>query len=107
MRVGQVLFVAAQLAQAILVYGQSQTTAMRVASVNSSPDQPQQQDKAVIFFDDFDQRPDGRSRYFEYSPTNRCSIHGLLNQCMEVSGVTCAMPRDLAAGSVQFTTGFG
>jgi hypothetical protein len=68
MRILQVLFVAAQLwLQAMVVYGQS-ATALRVASVMPAPDQPQQQDKALIFSDDFDQLPDWYSRYFEYSP---------------------------------------
>src|SRR5438876_1769578 len=39
---------------------------------------------------------------FSASPTNRCSIHGLLNQCMEVSGVRFVIARDVAGGSIQF-----
>jgi len=36
------------------------------------------------------------------SLTNRCLVHGLLNQCMEVSGVRYLMPSSVAAGSVRF-----
>jgi hypothetical protein len=39
---------------------------------------------------------------FPASPTNRCSIQGLLNQCMEVCGVTYLIPKEVAAGTVQF-----
>ena len=39
---------------------------------------------------------------FTASPTNRCSIHGLLNQCMEVTGVRYAIARDVAAGTIEF-----
>ena len=39
---------------------------------------------------------------FPAGPDARCSIHGLLNQCMEINGVTYMIPRDVAAGSVFF-----
>ncbi len=39
---------------------------------------------------------------FPACPVSRCSIHGLLNQCMEVSGVSYLIPKDVAAGTVQF-----
>ena len=69
MRVVQVLLVASQLGlQMVLVHSQSQATALRVAAVMPAPEQPQLQDTAVIFYDDFDKVPNWRSRYFEYSP---------------------------------------
>jgi hypothetical protein len=40
--------------------------------------------------------------WFAASPTNRCSIHGLLNQCTEVTGVRYFIAKDVAAGNVQF-----
>ena len=39
---------------------------------------------------------------FPASPTQRCSIHGLLNQCMEVSGWRYLIDKDVATGSVNF-----
>ena len=39
---------------------------------------------------------------FSPSPTNACSIQGLLNQCMEVNGTRYLMPIGVAAGLVQF-----
>ena len=39
---------------------------------------------------------------FPASPTVSCSIQGLLNQCTEVNGVRYVIPRNVAAGSVQF-----
>ena len=39
---------------------------------------------------------------FPASATNRCLVHGLLNQCMEITGVRYVMARDVAAGTVQF-----
>ena len=39
---------------------------------------------------------------FGANPTMSCSIHGLLIQCTEVSGVRYVIPKDVAAGSVQF-----
>lgn len=39
---------------------------------------------------------------FAASVTNRCSIQGLLNQCMQVTGVRYAIPIDVAAGTVEF-----
>jgi RNA polymerase sigma factor (sigma-70 family) len=39
---------------------------------------------------------------FPISPAQRCSINGLLNECMEVSGWRYLMDKDVAAGGVQF-----
>jgi hypothetical protein len=41
---------------------------------------------------------------FPVSPTMGCSIHGLLMQCTDVSGVRFVIPKDVAAGSVPFGT---
>ena len=46
--------------------------------------------------------PSARSFSFPASPTNRCGVQGLLNQCMEVSGDRYLMPPVVAAGSVRF-----
>ena len=53
---------------ASLAPAQSSAAALRVASVTPAPDQPQATNKAVIFYEDFDQLPDWRTRYFEYVP---------------------------------------
>jgi hypothetical protein len=59
MRVGNVLWVAFQLVvQAVLVHGQTNAAALRGASVTPAPDQPQQQDPAVLFYADFDRLPE-------------------------------------------------
>lgn len=42
---------------------------IRVESVRPAPAQPEARDPAVLFFDDFDQPGDLRSRYFEYDPS--------------------------------------
>ena len=39
---------------------------------------------------------------FPISPVQGCSINGLLNQCMEVSGWHYLIDKDVSAGSVQF-----
>jgi hypothetical protein len=39
---------------------------------------------------------------FPPAATNRCSIHGTLNQCMDVTGVRYVIARDVAAGTVEF-----
>ncbi len=39
---------------------------------------------------------------FPISPVQRCSINGLLNQCMEVSGWHYLMDKEVAAGKVNF-----
>src|SRR5690349_15231797 len=68
MRTTVVIFIAVQLAvQARLCLCCSQGTVLRVAAVIPAPEQPAQRDGAVIFYDAFDQLPDWRSRYFEYS----------------------------------------
>jgi hypothetical protein len=55
------------------------------------------------FLQKFRQRhPQPLAHSFPATPTNRCSVHGLLNQCMEVSGVCYIIPRVVAAGTVQF-----
>jgi hypothetical protein len=75
MRVRKVILVPVQLSlQIILVCGQSPATALRVASVTPATEQPQQQDPAVLLYDDFDRFPDWRSRYFEYSPANESFV---------------------------------
>jgi hypothetical protein len=47
-------------------------------------------------------KPNPVSFTFPAGPANRCSIHGLLNQCMEVNGVRYVIARDVAAGTVWF-----
>ncbi len=47
-------------------------------------------------------KPRPAAHSFAPSAPSRCSIHGLLNQCMEVSGVRYVIAKDVAAGSVQF-----
>lgn len=44
----------------------SSAATFRVASVTPAPGQPHATDKAVIFYDDFVQRPETATRYFEY-----------------------------------------
>ncbi len=39
---------------------------------------------------------------FPATQTDRCSIHGLLNQCMEVTGVRYVIAKDVAAGTIEF-----
>lgn len=69
MRTMLVSFIAAQVAiQASLCLCFSQGTALRLAAVIPAPEQPAQREKAVIFYNDFDQLPNWRSRYFEYDP---------------------------------------
>jgi hypothetical protein len=61
--------------------------------------------RAFVWWMKFRQRyakPHPLSYSFGASPTNRCSIHGLLNQCMEVTGVRYVIAKDLAAGTVMF-----
>jgi hypothetical protein len=64
-------------------------------------------DRAIVWWMQFQQKhgkPHPLSYSFGASPTNRCSIHGLLNQCMEVSGVRYLIAKDVAAGGVMFRT---
>ena len=42
------------------------TATLRVAAISLALDQPAAKDQATIFYEDFDQLPDWRSRYFEY-----------------------------------------
>lgn len=44
----------------------------------------------------------GTNYTFNASPTNRCSVHGLLNQCMEVTGNRYLIADGIAAGTVSF-----
>ena len=98
MRTTLVFFIAAQVAiQASLCLCFSQGTALRVAAVIPAPEQPTQRDSAVIFCDDFDQLPDWRSRYFEYSPakesfvwTDREGLHGGAMRCQFGQGQVTA-----------------
>ena len=39
---------------------------------------------------------------FPISPVRRCSISGLLNQCMELSGWRYLIDKEVAAGGVKF-----
>lgn len=62
-------------------------------------------DRAFVLWLQFQKRfgkPRPMAHSFPASATNRCSIHGLLNQCTEVTGVRYAIARDVAAGTVQF-----
>jgi hypothetical protein len=64
-------------------------------------------DRAMVWWMQFQQKhgkPHPLNYSFGASPTNRCSIHGLLNQCMEVSGVRYLIAKDVAAGGVMFGT---
>jgi hypothetical protein len=47
-------------------------------------------------------RPMVMTTTFSPSQTNACSIHGLLNQCHDVSGIQFFIDRNVAAGAVQF-----
>jgi hypothetical protein len=54
---------------------------------------------------DFNQRfrkPNPSAYTFSAHGTNICSISGLLNQCMEVTGIRYVIAKDVASGSVQF-----
>jgi hypothetical protein len=94
MRTLLVFLIAAQVTiQASLCLCFSQGTALRVAAVLPAPEQPAQRDKAVVFYDDFDQLPDWHSRYFEYSPANesfvwteREGLHGGAMRCQFAQG---------------------
>jgi len=61
--------------------------------------------RAFVWFMKLQQRyskPHPLNYSFGASPTNRCSIHGLLNQCTEVTGVRYVIAKDVAAGTVMF-----
>jgi hypothetical protein len=47
-------------------------------------------------------KPNPLAWSFDASPTNQCSIHGLLNQCAQATGVRYVIAREVAAGSVAF-----
>jgi hypothetical protein len=64
-------------------------------------------DRVVLWLFGFQQRyrqrhPQPLSFSFSACPVTRCSIHGLLNQCMEVNGVQYLIAREVAGGTVQF-----
>jgi len=48
------------------------------------------------------QRPNPAGFSFPAQPTTRCLVHGLLNQCMEITGVRYVLPREVAAGTFEF-----
>lgn len=67
MKIAVMFAVAAHLGLlAASVSAQSPEPRIRVAAVLPAPTQPQQQDKAVILYDDFDQSRDLRAVYFDY-----------------------------------------
>ncbi|MBI3417846.1 MAG: hypothetical protein HY043_21345 [Verrucomicrobia bacterium] len=47
-------------------------------------------------------KPNPLAWSFGASPTNQCSVHGLLNQCAEITGVRYVIAREVASGSVLF-----
>lgn len=47
-------------------------------------------------------RPAFANSMFTASPTTRCSIYGLLNQCTGVTGVRYVIPRDISAATIMF-----
>ena len=47
-------------------------------------------------------RPNPGTHTFAPTLDQRCSIHGLLNQCMEMSGVRYLIDKNVANGSVNF-----
>jgi hypothetical protein len=49
-----------------------------------------------------EEHPDPGAYTFGATPITRSSIHGLLNQCMEVSGNRYLLPLPVAGGGVQF-----
>ena len=83
-----------------------------MAAVIPAPEQPAQRDKAVIFYDDFDQLPDWRSRYFEYSPANesfvwseREGLHGGAMRCQFDKGQVTAGSLKVLFGKNPFGRG--
>jgi hypothetical protein len=48
------------------------------------------------------QKPRPLAYSFSASQTTRCSIHGLLNQCMEITGTRYVIAKDVAAGTIEF-----
>lgn len=72
---------------------QSPQPAIRAAAVVLASTQPQQQDQAVIFYDDFDKLPDFRATYFGYSSdkggftwTKDDGLHGGAMRCQFEKG---------------------
>src|SRR5258708_2871160 len=75
MRFALALLVVVQLGlHEALVCGQSPATTLRVDYVTPATEQPQQQDPAVLLYDDFDRLPDWRSHYFEYTPAKESFV---------------------------------
>jgi len=66
---------------------QLQAPTLRVAAVTPAPDQPQATNTAVIFYEDFGQLPDWRTRCFEYAPEKGSFVctpsDGLANGAMD------------------------
>ena len=48
------------------------------------------------------QKPNPSMSWFPASPTNLCSIQGMLNQCMEITGVRYVIAKDVAPGTIRF-----
>lgn len=98
MRTSHLVLVAIQILLPLrLVIGQSQDGALRVAAIVPAPSQPQQFDSAIIFYEDFDQLPDWRSRYFEYTSAqesfvwvDRDGLHGGAMRCQFDKGQVTA-----------------
>jgi hypothetical protein len=83
-----------------------------VASVTPAPDQPQAQDKAVIFCEDFDRLPDWGTRFFEYVPekesfvwTPDTGLHGGAMRCQFDKGQVSAGSLKVLFGKNPFGRG--
>ena len=62
-------------------------------------------DRVFVWWMQFQQKhgkPHPLSYSFGASPPTRCSIHGLLNQCTDATGVRYVIAKDVAAGAVMF-----
>src|SRR5258706_6000090 len=60
--------------------------------------------EVVLSFIEYKQRhwPNPASHSFQATPVRRCSVNGLLNHCMEVTGQHFIMPFEVAATAVNF-----
>ena len=60
--------------------------------------------EAVLSFIEYKQRhwPNPAGHFFPATPVRRCSVNGLLNQCMEMTGMHYVMPLEVAAAAVYF-----
>jgi hypothetical protein len=83
-----------------------------VASVTPAADQPQAQDKAVMFYEDFDQLPDWRSRFFEYGSEKEgfvwspnVGLHGGAMRCQFEQGQVSAGSLNVLFGQNPFGRG--